>query len=614
MKSKQYKLVNFCEIDKYATKSYCAVHDVEPSKNLGDITKVDENAIDEFNCIFGGSPCFVAGTKVLTNDGYKNIEEVRVGDYVLTHNNRFMPVVRIGGERNKDIWSIKAQGFLKTYCTDYHPFYVRTGKTESPRKMPLKDIEAGYYVGHIINKQSINEYNLSDEDCWLLGRYVADGHVRKQKRVGRKNSFHYAVIISVGKDKIDEFNNSVKEHKFSMRSHTKSTYRATFTSMDMVNFVISRGFGRSALTKNIPNFILDLPKDKLQHFFDGYMSGDGCRIGDKYQATTVSAELAMGLTSIVQKLYNVGCNIYHDDRPTTYVIDGRTINQHDAYMIRFCVDSVKHSWFSDGDFIWYPVKEIRKTGKFADVYNIEVENDHTYTANNITCYNCQDFSVAGKGAGSMWRCRDCGHEYNPITVHYSKRHICPECGSDQLDKTRSSLLVEWLRVIRANKPKWGIYENVKNITGKKHRATFDLFIKELEEYGYNVYWKILNAKDYGVPQNRERVYVVIVLKELDNGKFVFPEPFDNGIRLKDVLEPKVDEKYYVNTPSAEKLINELVDSGRLDKYRENNNVFFPNKDKVEPKEVSYTIRTGGGNSPIGDRHSWDMVLQRNVQS
>lgn len=209
---------------------------------------------------------------------------------------------------------------------------------------------------------------------------------------------------------------------------------------------------------------------------------------------------------------------------------------------------------------------------------------------------CQDFSVAGKGAGSMWRCRDCGHEYNPITVHYSKRHICPECGSDQLDKTRSSLLVEWLRVIRANKPKWGIYENVKNITGKKHRATFDLFIKELEEYGYNIYWKILNAKDYGVPQNRERVYVIIVLKELDNGKFVFPEPFDNGIRLKDVLEPKVDEKYYVNTPAAEKLINELVDSGCLDKYKESNDIFFANKDKVEPKEVSYTIRTGGQQS------------------
>ena len=55
--SKPYELVNFCEIDKYAAKSYCAVHDVDPAKNLGDITKVDENKLPEFNCIFGGSPC-----------------------------------------------------------------------------------------------------------------------------------------------------------------------------------------------------------------------------------------------------------------------------------------------------------------------------------------------------------------------------------------------------------------------------------------------------------------------------------------------------------------------------------------------------------------------------
>ena len=55
--SKPYELVNFCEIDKYAAKSYCAVHDVDPRKNLGDITKVDETELPEFNCIFGGSPC-----------------------------------------------------------------------------------------------------------------------------------------------------------------------------------------------------------------------------------------------------------------------------------------------------------------------------------------------------------------------------------------------------------------------------------------------------------------------------------------------------------------------------------------------------------------------------
>lgn len=149
-------------------------------------------------------------------------------------------------------------------------------------------------------------------------------------------------------------------------------------------------------------------------------------------------------------------------------------------------------------------------------------------------------------------------------------------GGGRLDKTRSSLLVEWLRIINANKPDWGIYENVKNITGKRFKETFDLFISELEEYGYNVYWEVLNAKDYGVPQNRERVYVIIIKKELDNGKFIWPEPFDNGIRLKDLLEPEVDEKYYTDTPNTRRLIKELVDSGKLD------------------KAISNTVRVGGG--------------------
>lgn len=166
---------------------------------------------------------------------------------------------------------------------------------------------------------------------------------------------------------------------------------------------------------------------------------------------------------------------------------------------------------------------------------------------------CQDFSVAGKQSGSKWKCDDCGEEYNPMTVHYSKRHMCPKCGGENLNKTRSSLLVEWLRIIRTNKPKWGIYENVKNIVGRQFKETFDLFIQELHEYGYNTYYKVLNAKDYGVPQNRERIYLLIILKEFDNGKFEFPNGFDNGKRLKDILEDEVDEKFYISDEKVAKI-------------------------------------------------------------
>lgn len=167
---------------------------------------------------------------------------------------------------------------------------------------------------------------------------------------------------------------------------------------------------------------------------------------------------------------------------------------------------------------------------------------------------CQDFSIAGKGKGSVWTCKHCGHTYNPLTVHWSERDACPECGSKDIEKTRSSLLVEYLRVIRANKPNFGIYENVKNIVGKKFKdTTFKLFTQELEEYGYNVYWKVLNVKNYGIPQNRERVYLIFIKKELDNGKFNFPEPFNNGIRLKDILDNVVDDKFYLNDDQVKRI-------------------------------------------------------------
>lgn len=212
---------------------------------------------------------------------------------------------------------------------------------------------------------------------------------------------------------------------------------------------------------------------------------------------------------------------------------------------------------------------------------------------------CQDFSVAGKQKGSVWTCKECGHEYNPLTVYWSERDRCPHCHSTDIEKTRSSLLVEYLRVIRANKPNFGIYENVKNIVGKQFKeTTFKLFTDELEEYGYNVYWKVLNAKDFGVPQNRERVYLIFIKKELDNGKFVYPEQFDNGIRLKDILEDTVDEKFYISEERMQIIRKNLGD------IFENNFIIgssqknaFTGDDSISPS-LTNAMGSGGGQTPM----------------
>ena len=134
-------------------------------------------------------------------------------------------------------------------------------------------------------------------------------------------------------------------------------------------------------------------------------------------------------------------------------------------------------------------------------------------------FPCQDISLAGKQKG-----------------------LFNEDGS----QTRSGLFFEALRIIEATKPKIAIAENVKNLVSKKFNAQFQVVLSSLESAGYNNYWAVLNAKDFGIPQNRERVFIVSIRKDIDTGKFEFPAPFPLEKRLKDVLEESVDEKYYLD--------------------------------------------------------------------
>ncbi len=504
----KYELVNYCEFDKYAKKAYSLIHNEPEDKNLGDITLVNEKEIADFNMMVGGSPCFTAGTKVITQDGYKNIEDVLVGDYVLTHKNRFKKVLRVGSNKNQLIYSLKAQGILEIKATGNHPFYIKTRSVKyhhnyreylfsEPYKKELKDIEKGDYVGVPILNTEENKYNLTKEMCWLLGRYVADGYLNNYKRKDRPNSYSREVIITVGKDKIEHFNKKMKNFKYNIYKKTNSCWQCVFRDKELWNFINDNNFGKYANEKNIPQFIIDLPVDLLEEFINGYMSGDGCRIKGYYQATTISQELAMNLCLCIQKVYRTGCRIYYSKRPKKHIIEGREVNQQDTYLIRYKTEETKQKqYYIEDDIVWYPVTKVVSLNYYEDVFNIEVETDHTYTTNNAITFNCQDFSVAGKGKGAVWTCMDCkddegnNYQYNPLEVHYTKRDKCPKCNSTNIEKTRSSLVVEWLRILLEKKPSLAIYENVKNLVGKKHKYFFDLFIQELHEYGYNTYWKV----------------------------------------------------------------------------------------------------------------------------
>ena len=131
------------------------------------------------------------------------------------------------------------------------------------------------------------------------------------------------------------------------------------------------------------------------------------------------------------------------------------------------------------------------------------------------------------------------------------------------NRTRSGLFFEALRIIEETRPLYAIAENVKALTSKKFEKEFKTVLDSLDGAGYNNYWAVLNAKDYGIPQNRERVFIVSIRKDIDKGGFKFPEKMPLNIRVKDILENNVDEKYYINTEKARQLIKKLLDKNRI---------------------------------------------------
>ena len=166
-----------------------------------------------------------------------------------------------------------------------------------------------------------------------------------------------------------------------------------------------------------------------------------------------------------------------------------------------------------------------------DVRTVTAETVRDHQVDLITYgFPCQDISIAGKQQGFV---------------------------NDSGESTRSGLFFEALRIIKELRPRYAIAENVKALTSKKFKNEFATVLSSLEEAGYNNYWRVLNAKDYGIPQNRERIFIVSIRKDLDTHEFAFPDKLPLTKTLKDMLEPKVDEKYYINNERAKNLIEQI---------------------------------------------------------
>lgn len=174
---------------------------------------------------------------------------------------------------------------------------------------------------------------------------------------------------------------------------------------------------------------------------------------------------------------------------------------------------------------------------------------------NILTYStpCTDLSIAGRQEGLKWVCNDCGEEYNPADLDVKDRYTCPNCGGHNIKSTRSGLLYEVERLLVDAKenntlPEYLLMENVDALVSKKYIDSFNDWLVRLEDLGYNNYYQCINAKNAGIPQNRNRIFCVSIRKDIDTGKFEFPKPFDSGLRLRDMLETESEvlDKYFLS--------------------------------------------------------------------
>lgn len=168
----------------------------------------------------------------------------------------------------------------------------------------------------------------------------------------------------------------------------------------------------------------------------------------------------------------------------------------------------------------------RNYGNITQIEQLDYADLWTYSS------PCQDFSTAGKQQGLTYA--DGSLTRSGLLLHVER------------------LLVD--SVIRGDNPKFLLMENVKGLVSKKFKADFDRWLEKLEQLGYNNYWGVLNAKDYGIPQNHERVFVVSIRKDVDDRGYKFPSTIPLKLKLKDMLETVVDKKYYLSDEKVERFL------------------------------------------------------------
>lgn len=383
----------------------------EDTKNIVDMALRLENAPKST----GIHACFTGDSLVMTKDGHKMIEEIEVGDEVLTHKKRYKPVVSTMTSKTDKVYTIYPTSAAPIQATGNHPFlvkemtYKRVRTPEINTKVKtfgesmwkeVSELEVGKdYVGIPINDESKIPHSSGKLPFkekafwWLIGRYIADGWTESHDRK-YVNSVEERVIICCTHKHENDKNDILQrlnELGFKYRvEKVRTTYKIHIQKDGLYDYLQS--FGRYAHGKHLNQDVLSLPVLYAKEFLDGYLGADGYHLvkHDRYSFKTVSKQLALDLSHLVHKAYkrHVGVGVLP---PKVETIEGRKVNSKEKYEIKFTKDVRKREqsiFHAEDGYIWSRVRDVTVEEREETMYNLTVLDDSSYTVHNVAVHNC----------------------------------------------------------------------------------------------------------------------------------------------------------------------------------------------------------------------------------
>lgn len=511
-----YEVVGVSEIDKFAHQSYEAIYG--ETKNFGDISKLQPEDLPDFDLFTYSFPCFTGDSLIFVKEkGYVPIKQVAVGDFVLTHTGEYKEVTAHYNQGLKSLFSVSSELTRDISTTENHPFYVRS-RTEdelsSPKWKEARELNTSDYLGFPINSESqlpqgypSLESHFENLDFWrLLGvLLVYPFMVKGEELILKVDNKHYHLVRDLTEGLFDTSSLDLGNSQIEFR----------IRNCALVNYLRESAIKRHRL--HFQAHWIYLPLQQIRALLWGFQRISGQTVDFTSTLFVTGKELFYGISQLVLKAYKVPFTVRE------------SIN--DYYRIEFSeLETQSDFMIFEDNFVWVSVESASYTPYNGSVYDISVKDNHSFTVQNCIVHNCTDLSSAGKQRGF-------------------------EKGSG----TSSSLLWECQRLIEGKKPKALLLENVKALNSAKFRGGFHSWLSFLRGLGYTNYYGVLNAKDFGLPQNRERVFVVSILGK--HKPYRFPNGFDDGSTMAPLLGSELDTKKWHKQYNIDRFTYELRDKG-----------------------------------------------------